>query len=383
MMRVARLIVVAAIVYGSLYPFTFRTPWIQPFDGLTSVTPGDVVVNLLLYMPLGLLLTVRGGRVGKAVLAGLLLSLCVETAQLWLPARTTAIADLTTNTLGTLAGALLGRLAGRLLAARARMAAERGGDGGTLYGVFMGLAFLGWQATPFVPRLDRSAWRDSLAPLLDPAPLIPGDIVAYAAVWMAVGLVVGALRGRRVALWLLMLVALVVAAKTLVVTRAVTPEVVLTGLLVALAWALPAARRVVAAPGVVAAALAVAILWAGLAEAFPPGPATPFRWTPFYGFLGGSMLVNVQVMFEKVFLYGALVLALLRMGAPAPLTGLLTAGLLLVIEAVQAATGGGRVAEITDPLIALVLTILAAGLGEGRRYSAAGRARAVAPAQSP
>ena len=33
----------------------------------------------------------------------------------------------------------------------------------------------------------------------------------------------------------------------------------------------------------------------------------PFNWVPFYGFLTGSMLINVQNLLEKFFLYGSII----------------------------------------------------------------------------
>ena len=72
-----------------------------------------ILMNVLLFFPLGLslssLLPQRlsiGRRVGLTVLAGLLLSLSVELAQLVFRLGTAELDDLMTNTLGTFIGAL-------------------------------------------------------------------------------------------------------------------------------------------------------------------------------------------------------------------------------------------------------------------------------------
>lgn len=377
-MRLALVVVVGVILYGSLFPFDFTAP---PADvaaalsiGLTEVRRGDALANLLLYIPLGLLLVVgkregrRGGRILAAVVLGFCLSLTVEVAQLWLPPRITSLSDLGLNTAGSFLGAVLGLAAARVMPGRRDGASRQNHEVG-LYGLLLMLAFLGWQGAPFVPSIDWQAWKDSLKPLLTAASLSPSGMLAYVAAWLGVGLVAaGLVRPVLVAPLLAGLTLAVCAGKVLVISRVVTPELLLTGLAVATAWALAPTRKVVAAPGVVAAVLAVFIAWDGLAEAWAqrvPGGA-PFHWIPFRGFLTGSMVVNVLAMFEKVFLYGTLVLALLRMGAPALVVGSLAALLLLAVEGLQALTGG-RTAEITDPLLAVILTALAVRLGEGRR----------------
>ena len=78
-----------------------------PFVGMAEA-PLDTVLNVLLFLPLGLMLPLlwkrfRDGRL--AVLYGFTLSLAVEAAQLF--SGTTDIDDLLTNTLGTFLGYLI------------------------------------------------------------------------------------------------------------------------------------------------------------------------------------------------------------------------------------------------------------------------------------
>jgi VanZ family protein len=112
----------ALIVYASLSPFTgWKQPAGVPLLGFGHMpwqpywTGFDVVSNLLGYVPLGALLfgaQVRSGRlVGwsalNTVLAGALLSLCLESLQNWLPRRVPSVADWLLNCGGTVLGVLI------------------------------------------------------------------------------------------------------------------------------------------------------------------------------------------------------------------------------------------------------------------------------------
>jgi hypothetical protein len=84
-------------------------PRLIPFRDVAST---DGIVNLLAFVPLGLLfgcLTVERNRrsTGWAIAAIALVSLCIEALQWWMPGRFMSIDDLLLNTLGGMAGLLL------------------------------------------------------------------------------------------------------------------------------------------------------------------------------------------------------------------------------------------------------------------------------------
>jgi len=110
-----------ALTIGSLFPISSWTArGIDPFEFLREPWPrwwttADVALNVVAYLPLGLL----GGfalwprwRGALAVLLvtslGATLSLALEALQNWLPTRIPSRLDLSANALGTLLGALLG-----------------------------------------------------------------------------------------------------------------------------------------------------------------------------------------------------------------------------------------------------------------------------------
>ncbi|MFM8864765.1 MAG: VanZ family protein [Limnohabitans sp.] len=113
----------ALVVYASLYPFDgWRIQGIAPWSFLTSPLPRywtgfDVVSNVLGYAPLGFLgcLAVlrqrpRWPALLLVTLAALLLSLLMESLQMFLPMRVPSNVDLALNTLGAWGGALLARV---------------------------------------------------------------------------------------------------------------------------------------------------------------------------------------------------------------------------------------------------------------------------------
>jgi VanZ family protein len=109
---------VLLIAYASLYPFLpLRLPALDAAAAaalkLRYVVAFDVVLNILAYMPIGVLATLyfsgtgdRTRAIAHAVGFGAILSLAMETCQLFIPGRVASVYDLLANTLGTLAGAI-------------------------------------------------------------------------------------------------------------------------------------------------------------------------------------------------------------------------------------------------------------------------------------
>ncbi len=76
----------------------------------------DVLNNILLFMPLGLGLSLIGLRTARVLMLGALLSLGIELLQLAvIPGRDASLSDVLTNSLGSAAGALAGKHLSQLL----------------------------------------------------------------------------------------------------------------------------------------------------------------------------------------------------------------------------------------------------------------------------
>jgi VanZ family protein len=132
--RAALLAYLLLIVYASWFPFSgWRSSGLSPFAFLNLQpqrywTGFDVMVNIVGYMPLGVLLVlalhplVRGiWAVLAAAVGGVLVSGIMEAVQNYLPSRVPSNLDLLTNSGGCLAGAVLGLLFAPLLLDQSRL----------------------------------------------------------------------------------------------------------------------------------------------------------------------------------------------------------------------------------------------------------------------
>lgn len=133
----AAVAVAMLIVAGGLYPFVgWRDPGLPPWSFLPGDWPrywtrGDVIVNVLAYLPFGALLATALAQHLRRLPAFLLatvacaaLSMAVEMTQHYLPSRIPARLDLLCNVAGGATGALLAAYWGQsLLAFEQRLAA--------------------------------------------------------------------------------------------------------------------------------------------------------------------------------------------------------------------------------------------------------------------
>lgn len=95
--------VILAILFLTFNPFYLAIPDRIHIELTTD--PSDVIVNIILFIPVGFLYRLSTNRRG-AWLLGALISVCIEIGQIFIPARTTSLADLFNNTLGAGLGAL-------------------------------------------------------------------------------------------------------------------------------------------------------------------------------------------------------------------------------------------------------------------------------------
>jgi VanZ family protein len=166
--RLAWILAVAyllVIVYASLRPFLgWRMPPEEVLHFLTAPWPRftllpDIVANIGAYIPLGLMLSVGfGARYGPgrgaiaATFAATLLSLLMETLQMFIPVRIASNIDLFTNSLGALIGAMAAPLLApsRALGAPLNAARDRVFHEGVMADVGVVVLML-WLFTQFHP----------------------------------------------------------------------------------------------------------------------------------------------------------------------------------------------------------------------------------------
>ena len=99
-----------AILVLTLLPSGSGPPFPFSYDlGVGRRWLADGILNLCLFVPLGLALGWNSRSRWTAIFSGFLLSTLVEMAQSFVPGRDPALSDIVFNTLGTIVGALLSR----------------------------------------------------------------------------------------------------------------------------------------------------------------------------------------------------------------------------------------------------------------------------------
>jgi len=353
----------ALILYGTLYPFNFSA---AAYSGDTlsllaasfCMRPGrgDILSNVVLFLPFGFFGMQGLFRAAPRLLRGLLvvalgvaLSFAIEYIQTYLPHRVTSVYDIALNGMGALIGVSAGWVDWR-----GRLAKLQGSSRPpVLFPLILLCAWLGYRLFPYVPTIDFQHVKNALKPILSTG-LPPVDVLRHVIVTLVVGRLLQALTLPRHALLLAVLLPLgVIAAKPFIMTKVILPAEAV-GVVVGVAvWAL-FLHRARWRTGLVAVLLALQIAVQGLLPLNVRPDPVLLSFVPFIGFEGGSMSVNLQSFFEKIFLYGALVWLLVEAGRRWVLGALAVALFLFAIEAAQMFLAS-RVPEITDPLLALIL----------------------------
>ncbi len=361
------LIIVALILYGSLYPgvprpggldpaaavdYLFHS-WPRRFDARIAV---DALLNMLIYAPLGwlgyagLAGAPRALRAAAAIAFGCLLSFMVELAQFSLEGRVTSLLDVVSNGCGTVAGVFGAQLLDALLARRlARwkepLARERAA-------VVLILCWLSYHLFPFVPSIG--VYRVTVrlhAMLAVAASSLPVETLAGMAEWLAAGVLLRAIAGPATPQLLVALLA-VLPARLLIVHQQLMLAEVLGALLgVALTLAPWRARREAPAAVLLLASLAVS----GLAPFHIHDAAASFSWRPFHAsFHTANWEPAGIILLRKMFRYGAFLWLASRSGMrPGRAAAILTIAL-AAIEIAQIHIPP-HTPEITDPVLALLL----------------------------
>lgn len=353
-------------MYGSLYPWHFaprafvhNPAWILLHTwrpGTTRFAARDIVVNIVLYVPLGMAGLLAFRSAALALLAGFVLSCTMETLQLFDSTRNASGADVITNVAGTAAGIAAGWVFNRIIGPQMFRTRLRVADRGALLLLFLALGYLLFPFFPHVglyqPRLKLNAFLQ--APVLAVAPF-----VSAVAVWLAIGHLLTAAGFRRPRLWLAGSLALVPLEFFLVDRQPLPSELAGAICGVALFYLSPS--------NILAAALFLLSLGLRGLEPFRFNDA-PFHFVvvPFGGVLGGEWQSSLRVLVEKAFLYGTAVWLLSKAVRHRWHAAFAVSGLLLMIEFLQIRLPG-RTPEITDPVLALMAGFALAGIARERK----------------
>ncbi|HVN07089.1 MAG TPA: VanZ family protein [Bryobacteraceae bacterium] len=352
-------IVVALIVYGSLYPWQFRMrplyaspPWILLHSWPSAVNrfvAWDFAVNMVLYMPLGIFAVLavsetapRLVRVFWPLALAFALSASIEMLQLFDDSRTCSLADLTSNVVG----AAVGIGAGEIYRARWQRIAVRLRLSG---GLLLLSCWLGYQIFPLFPSWGRTRLSAKIAAMQTLPAGWPTAVFVVFAEWLAVACLLDSVLGAKARRTLALLL-LVLPARLFIAGRTLTWSEIAGAAAAGAVWVwLPRRRVRRAVPFVMAAALVVSEL-----APFHFAGAQAFNWVPFRGFFQMRWQDGFVVLFRKSFAYGAVLWLwrdrLARTTAVAALA-------LFVLERAQIYLPG-RTPEITDAVLAILMGLL-------------------------
>jgi glycopeptide antibiotics resistance protein len=289
-------VVVALIVYVSLYPFRFAPDGPSLVEALDLLAwaragRGEMLNNVLLYLPFGfcfaLLVEPRYGRTAgllAATLAGALLSLYMELLQASVPIRVASLKDLSLNSFGALAGAVLGS-AWHLLSARMTPQSAAQGRSRAVIVAILALWFLA-RLWPLVPDVGLRQLKGAVRPLFSPS-IEPADLAALFVGWLVVAQAVFSLARRQRAVdVLLIVIAVVLVGRTITAGNTlVTAELAAIALLLpvlVMSSRLPDGTRAM----LVAATLGTWLAWSAVRPALGHAAGVAVDLPAFAEFIG-------------------------------------------------------------------------------------------------
>jgi VanZ family protein len=344
------ILTVALILYGSVYPWQFvdvPAPhgkfwfllqiWPDRFGRDEAV---DLITNVFLYLPVGffgfLAFVPRLGCLRGILLTlftGFAASLSAETAQLYLVVRDPTILDVIVNVFGTAAGVAAAWVVSHREAPRWFTDVLPRVDAAMLLFLWTGA-----QLFPFTPSRHLS-WRGHL--VHEPwafTPLYFFEALLCARLYR---LVAGRLGWGFIALQSLVLARLLLAYRTVSLEELLT---VGAGTATAMLWPEPPPLLIF---------FVASILLQGLAP-FRFSGHNEFIWMPFESLIQINWIEAFPLLMTKAFRYGGLVWLMNAAGWKWPRASMVVMLLLAGIEIAQVFLPG-RTAELTDPVLALIM----------------------------
>lgn len=219
-------VVVALIVYVSLYPFRFAADGPTLIEALGRLTwaragRGEMLNNVLLYLPFGFCLALivepRFGRTAGIIAAGVVgaaLSLYMELLQASVAVRVSSYKDLTLNAVGALAGAGIGSVWQLFGARMVPQSTPQSRDRAVVLTILA--LWLLARLWPLVPELDLRQVKNAVRPLFSPN-IRPADLASFFVGWLVVAQAVFALARRQRAVdGFLIVIAVVLVGRTVV-----------------------------------------------------------------------------------------------------------------------------------------------------------------------
>lgn len=315
----------------------------------------DIVVNLLLYIPVGMFGYLaldrhhhRRLRVIGPIVLGFFLSCCVEMMQIFDKTRNCSAVDLLCNTVSSMLGVLLGYLFhhSHLASLRRPALVGRLHTSGPLVLIYI---WVGFETIPLFPLMFRIFPKIQA---LRAAPFSVLEALASFTAWLIVARLLEAIYDPKLGWRLVLLLSLLVPAKLFIAHR--TPTVAeVAGLLVALLLWRTVLARLALRTATLAGLASVVLIVQGLSP-FHFTARNVFSWLPFVPLINAPWEHGLVTLCQKSFWYGAAVWLLWDAGCGLRKATAIIAALLAAIEILQLRLPG-RSPEITDPVLAILL----------------------------
>jgi hypothetical protein len=257
--------------------------------------------------------------------------------------------DLVNNTLGSALGVLAGVVFTQIVDVPAAGPGLRIRDRSAVALLFCWVSFL---LFPLFPILSLDIWAARVSAFIH-TPLSPVPLLLNAAEWFAVGRLLLAAGAKSPIRWLCVLLLLVPAGFAIVNHNPMPSDfagAALAAVLFYISGTSPNADRLA---GIV---LLLALTLRGLDPFHFEGSPRAFQWIPFAGLLATDWQDAISILLGKLFRYGASIWLLHLSGLGLFRATAIATVILAGIEALQTRIPG-HVAEINDPLLAVLLCL--------------------------
>lgn len=356
------------IAYGSLFPFNFSISELTlQYSNLLSITIsgwGDVIANIGLFMPLGLLYSLTSREEAKSSKSNIyklgmwskifVFALVLQVFQIALPERDQNIFDVFFN--------LLGFSAAYILAQYVHIPRKHYAPKLSYLPIAIALIYILSELSPFVPTLDFHEIKNSVKPLLIlPTKSIISEMFFVLTMWLLVIRLISFNQSKTplkslVVLWLIMIVAKVfIYSNYLSYIDIIAP---ILALLFVFFLNLNSEK--------ISRVLLYFSLLIFTLYSFSDIGTISISYTsfiPFYSYLTGNLFAAIQGCFFKLFFFGAILWLALELSISIKKTAINLCLLVLSIELLQIFMPT-RVTDFADVLLVLFAYLLVRNLGD-------------------
>ncbi len=345
------------ITYGSFYPFDIVNPdeyalqmLFETWGNFTH--QGDILANTVLFVPFGVtgiqaLIPRFSKKIAIVIVLtlGFILGVGLQIGQIYMPSRDANLSDALLNIIGTIVGIVvaLGLNKNKLSLSEVKSKIN-------YFPIYLLLSWVAYRLMPLVPSIDLQEIKNSIKPLLLYPELNVVRVFHDVTAWLTAFYILSKYAQKYFTMrYLVIGILLCFSLEIIIVNNVVSLSNFLGASLALILWKLFFTH--LKNNAIFLAIMMIGVLFvSGFSPYRLADTAHTFQWLPFYGFLGGSMLVNTSSLLEKFFLYGSLIWLLQTSGLRVWTAVIITAVVTLCIEVGQIFLTG-HTPEITDSLL--------------------------------